>query len=103
MLMINVVLKCTQIDADDIDFRKWYKTAADMEVDEKSDRFPPRFKLQINCINPSCTLNLKYFVCVPQNEKDVINLQLIIFIRGRQPVQGQLMLKLKLCAPYNIL
>jgi len=59
-----------------------------MKEDEDNDRFPPRFKLKINCFNPSITLNFKYTICVQQYQTDDIHLQLIIFIKGRQTVQG---------------
>ena len=78
----------SQIKADSIDFRKWYKSDAALKEDEQNDLFPPRFKIKINCYNPSFTLDFRYTVCVGQDKQEDISLQLNIFVQGCQPKQG---------------
>jgi len=79
-----------QINANQINFRKLHKSAAEMREDEARDLYPPRFKLKINCLNSCYQLNLRYDVCVVQKEAADINLQLNIFIDGPQNSQGNI-------------
>ena len=87
---VSLTYMCSQINADSIDFRKWYKSEATLKEDERNDLFPPRFKLKINCYNASFTLDFRYTVCVGQEHKENIHLQLNIFVKGRHTIQGLL-------------
>ena len=59
----------------------WYKSDDNLQKDEESDLFPPRFKLQV--VNKDCNesaLNLYYKICVRgKKKKEVKDITLNIF------------------------
>jgi len=70
-----------QINVGEIDFREWYKTAVDLEDDEKRDMYPPRFITQCNCHKPS-TLDVGYILQVVKKKRVACEYQLNIYVNA---------------------
>jgi len=73
-----------QIVAEELNFRFWYDVLPDLLEAEKKDEFPPRFKVKLNCYNPSNsnTLDLKYNIGIKKNGDMDRFLSLNVFILG---------------------
>ena len=83
-----------QIVADELDFHLWYEYLSELQEAENKDQFPPRFKVKLNCLNPSDpnTLDLTYKIDVIRNGEKDRCLSLNVFILGSRTIQPGLVM-----------
>ena len=70
-----------QISINEIDFRKWYKSAKELKKDENRDMYPPRFITQLNC-HQRYTLDVTYKIHVIKDGRSTEDYTFNIFVKG---------------------